>query len=66
MHNLRPLSRYERFIREISQYIFKIGTKLDSKAILWVHYKLLDYIAERHGCPKDAMCWIHMNTIDWY
>ena len=57
------LSRYDRFIRTISHSIFKIGTKLDSKYILLVSSKLLDYIVERNGCPKGVCCWVSKDTI---
>lgn len=62
---IKKLSRYDRVMRIISHYIFKIGAKLDNRFILKASGKMLDYIAARNGCPKGRICWIHKDTIEY-
>lgn len=55
---IKKLTKWDKFVRRCSDKINKLGFRRLSG-------KMLDYIAARHGCPKNKGCWIHKNYIEY-
>ena len=59
------LDGFDRTIRKVSRWVSGIGNKMNNKRIIKLGTRMLNLIFNRHGVPKDKLCWLSRDHLEY-